>query len=215
MANITVIGGTGYTGGNIVAELVTRGHKVTSFSRTAAPEPIEGVTYLHGDATDRSAIAAAVEGADVVVASLAPRGELAGKVAGIYEDLPTLAKSPKDRLILIGGWSSLRPAKGAPRFTEGDGVPEQFRAEAIEMAGVADWFEAGDRGVDWLFVSPAATYGSYAPGEQTGAYRIGDDVALLAADGTPGTDISGPDFAKAIADEIEQHQLKGHVGFAH
>jgi len=215
MANITVIGGTGYTGSNIVAELASRGHRVTSFSRKAAPSPVEGVTYLHGDATDLRAIAAAVEGADVVIGSLAPRGELAGKVAGIYQQLPTLAKTPRDRLILIGGWSSLRPAKGAPRFTEGDGVPEQFRAEAQEMAGVVDWLEAADRGVDWLFVSPAAVYGSFAPGERTGAYRVGDEVALQAPDGSLDTEISGADFAKAVADEVEEHKLKGHVSFVH
>jgi len=215
MANITVIGGTGYTGSNIVAELASRGHRVTSFSRKAAPAPVEGVTYLHGDATDLGAIAAAVQGADVVIGTLAPRGELAGRVAGIYQELPGLAKTPKDRLILIGGWSSLRPAKGAPRFTAGDGVPERFRAEAEEMAGVADWLEAGDRGVDWIFVSPAAVYGAFAPGERTGTYRTGADVALQAADGSLDTEISGADFAKAIADEVDEHRLTGHVAFAH
>jgi len=215
MTIITVIGGTGYTGGHIVAELASRGHRVTSFSRNAAPEPVEGVTYLRGDATDGSGIAAAIEGAEVVIGALAPRGGLAGRVAGIYQDLTGLAKHPSDRLILIGGWGSLRPSKGVPRFAAGDGMPEQFRAEAREMASVVDWLEAGDRGVDWVFVSPAASYGAHSPGATTGAYRVGDDVAMQDAEGGLGTEISGTDFAKAIADEVEQHRLRGHVGFAH
>ncbi len=214
MANITVLGGTGYTGGHIVAEAASRGHHVTSLSRNAAAEPLEGVVYLHGSVTDPAAISAAVEGADIVIGALSPRGDLEGKVAEVYEALPSLAKSPTDRLILIGGWSSLRPAKGAPRFSEGE-VPEQFRAEALEMAGVLDWYLQNSPAVDWVFASPAAVYGSYAPGEKTGAYRVGDEIALTAADGSLDTDLSGADFAKAIVDEVEAHILKGHVGIAH
>lgn len=214
MANITVIGGSGYTGGNIAAEAAARGHRVTSFSRNAPAQPITGVTYLHGTVEDAAALAAAVEGAEVVVGSLAPRGELAGRVAPTYQRLAELAKQSKSRLIIVGGWSSLRPAPGARRFSEGD-VPEQFRAEALELAGFVEWLETEDLDVDWLFVSPAATYGSFAPGEATGSYRVGGEVALTDADGGLGTEISGADFAKAIVDEIEQHRLSGHVGFAH
>ncbi|HBX80751.1 MAG TPA: NAD-dependent epimerase, partial [Propionibacteriaceae bacterium] len=34
MARITVLGGTGYAGSNIVKAAAARGHQVTSFSRT-------------------------------------------------------------------------------------------------------------------------------------------------------------------------------------
>ena len=56
--------------------------------------------------------------------------------------------------------------------------------------------------VDWFCVSPAAGFGSYAPGEATGTYRVGGDVLLTDASGT--SFISGADFALAFVDEIEQ-----------
>jgi uncharacterized protein YbjT (DUF2867 family) len=39
MARITVLGGSGYAGGAIVAEAAKRGHEVTSVSRTAVAAP--------------------------------------------------------------------------------------------------------------------------------------------------------------------------------
>jgi len=56
--------------------------------------------------------------------------------------------------------------------------------------------------VDWFYLSPARTFGSYAPGEATGTYRTGGDVLLADADGN--SSISGADYAKAFVDEIEQ-----------
>jgi putative NADH-flavin reductase len=40
--------------------------------------------------------------------------------------------------------------------------------------------ETGDD-VDWFYVSPAAGFGSYAPGEATGSYRVGGDVLVTDA----------------------------------
>ncbi len=70
------------------------------------------------------------------------------------------------------------------------------------------------RKLDWLFVSPAGGYGSFAPGERTGAYRVGNDVALFDTDGK--SEISGADFALAILDEIETpRHHREHVGIAY
>ena len=77
MTRITVLGGTGYTGANIVREAVARGHEVTSISRTLPEDQIDGVTYRTGDALDADTLAHVADGADVVVHSLAPRGPLA------------------------------------------------------------------------------------------------------------------------------------------
>ncbi|MFD0854941.1 NAD(P)H-binding protein, partial [Actinomadura adrarensis] len=77
MSRITVIGGTGYAGSAIVAEAARRGHRVTSLSRSVPDTPIPNVTYVQGDATDEATLRASVEGVDVVVGALAPRGPLA------------------------------------------------------------------------------------------------------------------------------------------
>ena len=38
MSTIVIFGGTGYAGGNIAREAVSRGHQVISYSRTAPAE---------------------------------------------------------------------------------------------------------------------------------------------------------------------------------
>ena len=210
MARIAVLGGTGYTGGNIVAAAVAKGHHVTAYSRKAPAEPVVGVHYVQASFLEEGAVAAAVAGQDVVVEALSPRGELEGQLAPLIGDLAKLAAEQHARLVVVGGWSGLRPAEGAPRFADGD-VPPQFRPEALEMVSALDALEQhAPEGLDWLFVSPAQSYGSHAPGEALGAYRIGGPVAVLDAEGTSA--ISGRDFALAIVDEIDRHEHSGHIG---
>ena len=68
--------------------------------------------------------------------------------------------------------------------------------------------------LDWLFVSPASGYGSFAPGERTGSYRVGGESALFDADGN--SNISGADFALAIVDEIENpRHHREHISVAY
>lgn len=213
MAKIVVIGGTGYAGSNIVAEAAARGHEVVSFSRNAPATPVDGVAYQHGDATDSAALAPVVDGAEVVIGALSPRGEFVGRILDAYRGVAGLAKTAGDRLIIIGGYSALRAAPGEPRFSEGD-IPEQFRGEALEMVEVLEWLSSGDSGTDYVFVSPAATFGSYAPGERGGTYRVGGEIALTGTDGGP-TSISGADFAIAMVDEAESGaHHREHVSFA-
>jgi uncharacterized protein len=65
-----------------------------------------------------------------------------------------------------------------------------------------------------VFVSPAGTYGAWAPGERTGTYRVGGEVALFDAEG--GSNISGGDFAAAVVDEIETPtHHREHIGVAY
>jgi hypothetical protein len=213
MARIAVLGGTGYTGGNIVREAAARGHHVTAYSRTAPAVPVAGVHYIQASFLEEGAVAAAVAGQDVVVEALAPRGELAGELDGIVGDLAKLVAEQDGRLVVIGGWSGLRPAEGAPRFVEAADVPPQFRAEAEEMVRALEGLErSAPEELDWLFVSPAQTYGSYNAGEATGRYRIGGPVALLDDEGRSA--VSGADFALAIVDEIDRHEHRGHINVA-
>jgi len=199
MSTIVVFGGTGYTGGNIVREAASRGHHVISVSRSEPQERIEGVVYTIGAAEDVAP--KVIPGADAVVAALAPRGDMAGRLVEVYEQLARLSAEAGARYLQVGGFSSLRPAPGQPRFVEGD-VPEEYRSEALE--GEASRVMLADRApdsLDWVFVSPAATYGAWAAGERTGSYRVGGDVALFDAEG--GSNISGGDFALAVLGEIE------------
>lgn len=202
MTKITILGGTGYTGTNLVKEAAKRGHEVTSYSRNEPTEKVEGVQYKTASLLDDTIRQEAVENADVVIATLAPRGELEPALAGIYARIAELSATAGTRLGVVGGFSTLRPAEGAPRIVEGNDIPEQYAAEAKVMYTVllALENEAPEK-LDWFYASPAATYGAHVPGEAKGTYRIGGQVALFDENGDSA--ISGADFAKAIIDEIE------------
>jgi len=211
MSTIALIGGTGYTGTNLATEAAGRGHTVISWSRNAPAEPVPGVTYEHGPAEEATRI---IPGADAVVATLSPRGDTAGTVLGLYQTYAAAAAAAGARFIAVGGFSSLRPEAGAPRFVEGE-VPEQFRAEATEMDAVREWLAtSAPAELDWVFVSPAGGYGAWAAGERTGVFRVGGEVALFDDEG--GSTISGADFAMAIIDEIEKGEHpREHISVAY
>jgi putative NADH-flavin reductase len=212
MATIVVFGGTGYTGSNIVREAASRGHQVISVSRSEPKERVEGVRYEVGAA--EAVAARVIPGADAVVASLAPRGDMAGRLVEVYRELARLSAAAGARYLQVGGFSSLRPSAGAPRFVEGE-IPEQYRAEALEGEATRVMLvDEAPEELDWVFVSPAGAYGAWAAGERTGTYRVGGEVALFDAEG--GSNISGADFASAIVDEIETPaHHREHLGVAY
>jgi uncharacterized protein len=212
MAQVLVIGGTGFTGSRIVREAAKRGHAVVSLSRSLPAEAVAGVEYVAGSASDTAAL---VADADVVVGALSPRGDNAGTLVEVYSRIAEEAARSGARLVVVGGFSSLRPAPGAPRFAEGDDLPPQFAPEAREMNAVLTALGETPDALDWLFVSPAAVYGAYAPAsEPRGEYRSGEDVALF--DDAGESLISGEDFATAVLDEIERPtRRRAQIGFAY
>lgn len=212
MATVVVFGGTGYTGRNVVLEAAARGHQVISVSRSQPEAPVDDVRYEIGNAEELAS--QVIPGADAVVASLAPRGDMAGRLVEVYSELAQHAAEAGARYVQVGGFSSLRPAPDAPRFAEGD-VEEQYRAEALEGEATRVMLVDGSpKDLDWVFVSPAAGYGAWAAGERTGDYRLGGDVALFDDQGA--SQISGADFAVAIVDEIENAaHNREHIGVAY
>lgn len=215
MTKIVVIGGTGYAGAHIVREAARRGHDVVSLSRSAAAEPVPGVRYEYGFATDPDTVARVVDGAEVVVGSLSPFGDLAGQYVPIYRAALQPIAAAGARFVVIGGFSALRPAPGAGRFIDSGDVPPEYAAGARETADALELLLAeAPPALDWLFVSPAAEFGAFAPGERRGTYRTSSDVALFDADGKSA--ISGADFALAVVDEIERPTTRrGQIHFAY
>jgi putative NADH-flavin reductase len=215
MSRITVIGGTGYAGSAIAAEAASRGHEVTVLSRSLPAEPVQGVDFVQGDATDEAALSSVVSGADVVVGALAPRGPLAECFRDVYRTIARLADAAGVPLYVVGGFSSLRPAAGAPRFVEAlDHAPAEFHDEIVTVSAlIVDDLPATPETLDWVFVSPAGKFGSFAPGERLGRYRVGNDVAVQPEDGGA---ISGADYALGFVDLIEQrNHHRAHVNLAY
>jgi uncharacterized protein len=215
MSRIVVIGGTGYAGSAIVAEAAARGHEVTAFSRSLPEDRANGVNYIQGDATDVATLGSVISGADVVVAALAPRGPLAGPFRDVNRTIARLADAENARLFVVGGYSSLRPAAGAPRFMEDlSHAPAEVHDEILAGAAlIIEDLPATPETLDWVFVSPALAFGAFAPGERLGEYRLGDDVAVAPDDGGA---ISSADYAIGLVDLIEQeNHHRAHVNLAH
>lgn len=115
---------------------------------------------------------------------------------------------------MVGGAGSLLVAEGGPQLVETDGFPDAFKSEAAELAGVLGDLRAREDALDWFFVSPASSFGAWAPGEATGVYRIGGDVLLVDENGQ--SRISGADLALAIVEEIEKpahHRVRFSVAY--
>ena len=116
--------------------------------------------------------------------------------------LAQLAGQNGARFGVVGGFSALRPAAGAPRFAETQELPPGFAQEVQTMTAVVVDLEDGNGGdVDWFYVSPGRDFGAHVPGRATGSYRLGTDVALVDAENRSA--ISGADLAQAVIDEVE------------
>lgn len=201
MTRIAVLGGTGYAGSNIVRAAAARGHQVTAYSRTAPEQPLDGVTYGQGSALDPQLLDRVVTDVDVVVHALSPRGELEGKLEQVAADVADRAERAGVRLGVAGGAGSLRVAPGGPKLLETPEFPAEALAEATTMATILDELKRSPGSLDWFYVSPAAGFGAWAPGEATGSYRTGGDILLTDDEGS--SFISGADYATAFVDEIE------------
>lgn len=205
MTTIAIIGGTGFSGGNIAREALSRGWAVRSLSRNAPKQPIDGVDYLTGSYTDAADLARLVDGADALV--LAVHATDADGNDVLTTALPAIADAAAAagaRLGVVGGAGSSLVAEGGPRLVDTPEFHDEWKPEALTHAGVLEWlraqYPAGSDGLRWFYVSPAALYGAFAPGETTGGYRTDGDLLVSKDDGS--SEISGTDFALAFVDEL-------------
>lgn len=203
MARITVLGGNGYAGSGVVAEAQGRGHEVTAVSRTEPALPVSGVDYVRGSALDPSVLDAVTAGRDAVIVALSPRGDMAGKVEGVVEDLIARLAGTTTRLGYIGGASSLQVEEGGPRLWDvsHDQLPADVKPEIETGMNAFELLKASPETLDWFYVSPPADFGSWFATPSKGTYVLGGDVLLRDAEGK--STISAADLALAIVDELE------------
>jgi putative NADH-flavin reductase len=206
MTTIAIFGGTGYAGSAIRDEALKRGHRVISVTRNLpADAPAgPGLELRQGSVHDAALVDRVAAEADVVVVSIsfAPDGSGEGvKLLDAFPALTRAAAARGARLGVVGGAASLLVAEGGPRLIDTPEFPEQFKGEAGSAAQALEALRADTTGADWFFVSPAAGFGSYNPGQPTGGYRVGGDILLTDESGK--SEISGADYALAFVDEIE------------
>lgn len=193
---IAVYGGNGMVGSQIVNEALSRGHEVTSLSRSGelADPALEGkVLSQQADISDLGTVQLLATRNDVIVVSIPPSrtGEDHAPLLAAHEQLAeTLLPA---RLFIVGGAGALQAGDGM--LKDQPGFPEEYKPEAKTMAEVLDAYRDSS-GVDWTMLAPAPMI---APGERTGNYTLG-------AESPVGDSISTQDFAVAVLDEIENPQ---------
>lgn len=187
----------------MVAEARKRGHDVTSLSRSLPAEQIEGVDYRAGSALDAGTLTQVTEGRDVVLVALSPRGEMAGKVEGIVEQLIAQLAGSSTRVGYVGGASSLLVAEGGPTLWDvsHEDIPADAKPEIETGLHTFEQFQKSPETLDWFYVSPPQDFGAWLDTPSKGEYTLGGDVLLRDADGA--STISAADLALAIMDEID------------
>jgi putative NADH-flavin reductase len=180
---------------------------VTSYSRHRPDEPVEGVDYVTGSLLEPGSLAPAVQDADVVFETLSPRGDLAGRLEGVVDELIRRADEAGVRLGVLGGVSSTLVAEGGPRlFDVSPPAPPEVLPEIQTGLNLLDALRDAPESLDWFYVSPAEVFGAWNPERVTGTYRISDDVLFRDENGV--SYISASDLALAVLDEIEQPRYR-------
>jgi len=201
MAKLVVFGGTGYAGGRIGAEALRRGHEVVGVARNTGSVP-EGVEAVQGSLHDEEFVSQVTKDADVVVVATPARAIDGRKLIDAVPALARIARENGVRLSFVGGAASLLVADGGPRLFDTPEFPAEYKEEAGNHAEVLGLLREQPEGLDWFYVSPAAEFGAWIPGERRGEFRIGGDVLVTDENGK--SHIGGDDFATAYVDEIEQ-----------
>ena len=207
---IAVIGATGLVGNAVVLELAARNHQVSAFARNIAK--VAQHPNVQAVAADVNApdFADKLAGFDAVVSAFKVSWDSPNLVQDIktgYDNLFAAFKAAQlPYYLIIGGAGSLNVAPNLQLVDTPD-FPADVYPAADAMRVLMDDLRPR-RDINWAFLSPAVMF-AVAPVsfDKKGAYRIGQDDALLNADGSP-ADITVPDLAAAIADDVEQ---KAHL----
>lgn len=170
---VALTGGTGYTGGRLLARLVARGDRVSALARAGSTRPQAGgsVEWVDGDLADAGALARLVEGADAVL-HVAAVYRTAGHPAAYYRDvnvggterlLEAAARGGVRRFVHtstvgVHGHVEHPPADESAPMAPGD-IYQETKAEGERLA-----LELGrKRGIEVAVIRPGAIYG---PGER-------------------------------------------------
>jgi len=199
--NIALIGASGFIGSALLAEALSRGHRVTGL--VGRPERLGAhplLTAVQADVLDTAALAAQLKGHDAVLTAFS--GHAQQDVAGYYlKGFNAILQATRDagvpRLLAVGGAGSLEVAPGL-QLLDTPEFPAAYKGSA-EGARQALALLRAEPALDWTMLSPSAII---EPGQRTGQFRLGTDQLLANAAGD--SRISVQDYAVAMLDELER-----------
>ncbi len=206
MANVVLIGATGFVGSAILEELVERGHKVTAVVRHADKvAKSDKVTVAEQDVADVDAMVKLVEGKDAIISAYNP-GWMNPQISELINTnypkiLEEAKKSGVKRLLIVGGAGTLFVKPGL-RVVDSGVIPAEIMGGVRPLGNFYLNTLMKEDGIDWVFFSPAGTFEEH--GKKTGKFRLGKDDLVVDAEGK--SHISVQDYAVAMVDELEKPQ---------
>ena len=216
MANVLLIGATGFVGSAVLNELVSRGHKVTAVVRNiekvAKGELLDAVKE---DVANVDAIAKLAEGKDAIISAYNPgwtNPDIATLISENYPKILSAAKkSGVERLLIVGGAGTLFCAPGL-RVVDSGAIPEEIMGGVRPLGDFYLNKLMNENDIDWVFFSPAGVFDQQ--GKKTGNYRLGKDDLIVDAEGN--SHISVQDYADAMVNELEKpahHKERFTIGY--
>lgn len=112
--HVVVFGASGKVGRLVVAQLLNGGHTVTVFVHKSSPfEPSDSLKIVRGDIYAAADVAAAVQGADVVMSALGSWGTKSKNVVstGVAHIIPAMQLHGVRRLITLTGSDAVVPGE--------------------------------------------------------------------------------------------------------
>ena len=216
MANVLLIGATGFVGSAILNELVSRGHKVTAVVRNV--EKIaknDHVPAVKEDVANVDAIAKLAEGKDAIISAYNPGWTNPDIATLITENYPKILEAAKKsgvvRLLIVGGAGTLFCAPGL-RVVDSGAIPEEIMGGVRPLGDFYLNTLMNENDIDWVFFSPAGVFDQ--EGKKTGNYRLGKDDLIVDAEGN--SHISVQDYADAMVNELEKpahHKERFTIGY--
>ena len=216
MANVLLIGATGFVGSAVLNELVSRGHKVTAVARNVEKvAKSELLDVVKEDVANVDAIAKLAEGKDAIISAYNPgwtNPDIATLISENYPKILSAAKkSGVERLLIVGGAGTLFCAPGL-RVVDSGAIPEEIMGGVRPLGDFYLNTLMNENEIDWVFFSPAGVFDQQ--GKKTGSYRLGKDDLIVDAEGN--SHISVQDYADAMVNELEKpahHKERFTIGY--
>lgn len=216
MANVLLIGATGFVGSAVLNELVSRGHKVTAVARNIEKvAKSELLDVVKEDVANVDAIAKLAEGKDAIISAYNPgwtNPDIATLISENYPKILSAAKkSGVKRLLIVGGAGTLFCAPGL-RVVDSGAIPEEIMGGVRPLGDFYLNTLINENDIDWVFFSPAGVFDQQ--GKKTGNYRLGKDDLIVDAEGN--SHISVQDYADAMVNELEKpahHKERFTIGY--
>jgi NAD-dependent epimerase/dehydratase len=216
MNKTALIGASGFVGGAILNELLSRGYKVEALVRNPSRITVENpdLTVKKVDVADEKALAEDLKGYDTVISAYNPGWTNPNIYNETLQNYPRIVEGAKEagvkRLLIVGGAGTLFCAPGL-RVVDSGVIPAEIMDGVKSLGKFYLDILINEKDIDWVFFSPA---GAFVEGTRTGKYRLGKDDLIVDSKGN--STISVADYAKAMVDELEtpaHHRERFTIGY--